>query len=335
MPTPQHQVPPRRKPNFAFLPLLPVQEEVKAPVEPPILTPPTPTRKFNMTFVPLLPPEEVSKPSIPSLPAIKPPTSINELEPAETTPQAETPPEDDSHHDELEQEFSPPSSYVPLNFHRTYAPTPSLCSASDTDTESETPSVSSPCPSSPAESELIKSHYFDSRLGVVSHSDSYDVAASNHNPYFPPLPISSSMPSHVLADALAGKKVQLQALPSPALQPPSPFSLNPADDDTLSTGAEAPTPTKGLKRPFIPRPSSLSSLSATAVQSQEVLDAVSETLGALAVTSTPTLESPAPETPELTIAYMRAAYTRAPDDWTRMAQMGESILEPSIRRREL
>ncbi|KIP03439.1 hypothetical protein PHLGIDRAFT_37440 [Phlebiopsis gigantea 11061_1 CR5-6] len=332
MPTPQQQGPPRRKPNFAFVPLLPVQEEVKVAVEPPILTPSTPTRKFNMNFVPLLLPEEAPKPAISSLPAIRPPTSFSELEPAETTPQAETPPEDDDHHDEFEQEFSPPSSYVPLNFNRSYAPTPSLCSASDT--ESETPSVSSPCPSSPAESEYIKSHYFDSRLGVVSHGDGYDVASSNYNPYFPPLPISSSMPSHVLSDALAGKRVHLQALPSPALQPPSPFSLNPADDD--STGAEALTPTKGVRRPFIPRPSSLSSLSAAAAQSQEVLDAVSETLGALTVTSTPTLESPAPETPELTIAYMRAAaYARAPDDWTRMAQRGESILEPSIRRREL
>ena len=178
--------------------------------------------------------------------------------------------------------------------------------------------------------------------GLHAHSVS---VTSNHNPYFPAIPVGSCLPSHILADANV-KKIQLQALPSPALLPPSPLSLTPVgteENDEPRDGAETVTrgsPTKGaemVKRTFIPRPSSLSSISSVA-QGQDVLNAVSESLSALAVTGTPTMESPAPETPEYTIESMRApSYVRVPDSWGRGSPslVGESILEPSIRRREV
>lgn len=343
MPTPQQQTPTRRKPNFTFLPLLPVQETALSS-EPPILPPPTPTNRFNMTFVPLLPLEDVS--------AVPPPVTVVTA-PAETTPQNEVPPEEHTHQDEHEPEFvtSPPSTYMSLNFNGSCSSTPSLCSASDT--ESETPSVSSPCPSSPEENDATLSHYFEAGVTLAEaydtglHQHSVSVT-SNHNPYFPAMPVGSSLPSHVLAEAAVVKKIQLQALPSPVLLPPSPLSLSPLgseeNEEGVKDGAETVTrgsPTKGagstMKRPFIPRPSSLSSLS-SAVQGRDVLDAVSESLSALAMTGTPTLESPALETPELTIGTMRApCYVRGPDGRSGgpQAVAGESILEPSIRRREV
>lgn len=334
------QTPTKRRPNFAFVPLLPVQEERKVVSEPPVAAPPTPTKRFNMTFVPLLPPEEPSKPTAPSTP---PAPSIPDA-PHELTPQNETPPEEDHHHPEQEPEFisSPPPTYMPLNFTRSYSSTPSLCSASDT--ESETPSVNSPCPSSPAESDHALTHYFDA-LDADAHRHAVSMAA-NHNPYFPAIAVGSSLASHMLAEAGA-TKLKLEALPSPALQPPSPFCLDPpAADGLKEDGASdgvptvrgSPSRTGGAfaKRAFIARPSSLSSLSSLA-QGQEALDAVSESLSALALVGTPTA-SPALETPELTIEAMRApSYVRVPNTWRAVpaAVDGEQILEPSIRRREL
>ncbi|GJE93263.1 hypothetical protein PsYK624_094220 [Phanerochaete sordida] len=345
MPMPQ-QTPTRRKPNFAFVPLLPVQEEAKVAAPPPVVQPPPPARKFNMTFVPLLPPEELQK-----APEVAPsPNTSSADAPAELTPQNETPPEDDSQHAAPDLISSPPSSYVPLNFRRSCMSTPSLCSASDTDTESETPSVSSPCPSSPAESDLA--HYFETHGTLASHSDAFDTelhhraSLSNHNPYFPALPVSAGLLQSVLAEAPMVTKIKLQALPSPALQPPSPLSLDGSEgeEDAPTEGTKTVTrgsPIRGsaaaiAKRQFIPRPSSLGSLSSIA-QQQETLDAVSESLSALANAATPSA-SPSLETPELTIESMRArSYFKVPVDWRRVPPPAdrEGILEPSIRRREL
>ena len=248
------------------------------------------------------------------------------------------------HHSEHESELShsPPSSYVPLNIHRSYTSTPSLCSASDTDTESETPSVSSPCPSSPAESDLA--HYFE------PHGEAFDNElhrhyrhhSSNHNPYFPAIPASVGVLQNVIAEDSMVTKIKLEALPSPALQPPSPLSLDGTEEgEEGSSRAGAQTVMRGspirsaVKRPYVPRPSSLSSRA----QQQETLNAVSESLSALATSATPLVSpSPALDTPELTIESMRApAYFQVPLGWRRVPQAvaNDGMLEPSIRRREL
>jgi hypothetical protein len=332
--------PTRRKPNFSFVPLLPVPE-VKVAPEAPVLSPPPPAKRFNMTFVPLLPPEEPSKP--PSAPSTAVAADLVEL-----TPRDETPVEEDIRHSEPEVELtnSPPSTYMTFNLHRSYTSTPSLCSASDTDTESETPSVSSPSPSSPAESDLAQ--YFESRphAEVLEGELRQQSVMANHNPYFPALIPGGSILPHVLAEAPVVRKLQLEALPSPALQPPSPFSLDApgldeAEDELVKSGVQTMSrgsPIRGgtlTRRTFIPRPSSLSSLSSLS-QGQAALDAVSESLSALATTVPPAF-SPALDTPELTIESMRApSYVRIPEKWRRApgAIDGEGILEPSIRRRD-
>ncbi|EKM50110.1 uncharacterized protein PHACADRAFT_264657 [Phanerochaete carnosa HHB-10118-sp] len=348
IPAPQHTPTKRRPnlPNFAFVPLLPVREEFKAPAEIAAPPPPPPARRFNMTFVPLLPPEDLPKVSQESLSD----TSSTFDAPAELTPQNETPPEDDLQHSEHDLISSPPSSYMPLNIHRSCMSTPSLCSASDTDTESETPSVSSPCPSSPAESDLA--HYFESHATLEPHAEAFDSElhphnlTSSHNPYFPAIPVCPGLMQNALVEAPVVTKMKLQALPSPALQPPSPLCLDGSEEaegvalagaGVVSSGSSARAPTGMAKRLFIQRPSSLSSLSSRTRQ-QETLNAVSESLSAIATLVTP-LPSPAPETPEFTIETMRApSYVQVPSNWRRVPPLAienEGILEPSIRRREL
>lgn len=151
------------------------------------------------------------------------------------------------------------SSYP--SFFRTPSPTstPALSSASDTDTESEAPSTSNPpSPDEPANLSMLSS----SSLSAYSelHIDQGAI-----NSYFPLLPQSSSLhsetmrtvppnmrpgqtpplsmiyPEYVDADSLPTpsiddlevglsnfvNKVKLQAIPSPSLAPPSPFSLYP------------------------------------------------------------------------------------------------------------
>ena len=288
------------------------------------------------------------------MPSPPPPTSVVTPH-EEATPQSEAPAEDDMHHSEHEAELinSPPSSYVPLNIHRSYTSTPSLCSASDTDTESETPSVSSPCPSSPAESDLA--HYFESRSPGHPHAEIFDSELhqhpipASHNPYFPAISHGGSVLSHVAGEAPIVRKLKLEALPSPVLQPPSPFCLDGPGQEELeeeSVKSGVTTVARGspvrsgtlTKRPFIPRPSSLSCLSSLA-QGQQALDAVSESLSALTTSGTPVFP-PTSETPELTVETMRApAYVRIPEDWRRgpssIESGGDGVLEPSIRRRVL
>ncbi|KAI0342952.1 hypothetical protein BDW22DRAFT_1356490 [Trametopsis cervina] len=241
---------PRRTPNFSFVPLLPVKEEVKLPPPPPVVAPP-PVRRFNMTFVPLLPPEDPAPPVIPPKPS---------TESVELTPQNEVPPEAEpeehlsqAEDSDLESVHSPPSNYLPLSMlSRSYTSTPSLSSASDTDTEteSEAPSVSSAGPSSPREQDdddgTMLSHYFVSHATFGSGRGS-----GTHNPYFPALggePFVSE------------SKVRLHALPSPALQPPSPFSLYPGEGgEQEGEGRPARGSMRG-KREFVKRPSALSAL---------------------------------------------------------------------------
>lgn len=176
--------------------------------------------------------------------------------------------------------------------------------------------------------------------------------SSNHNPYFPAISPGNGLLSQVLCEAPIVSKIKLEALPSPALQPPSPLSLDGPGADTVDdvlADSGVPTAVRGSpvrgdlfnKRRFIARPSSLSSLSSLA-QGQETLDAVSESLSAFTTSETPVsspaLETPSLETPELTIESMRASsYVRVPHGWRRppTAVDADSILGPSIRRRDL
>ncbi|KAI0698338.1 hypothetical protein BC835DRAFT_663470 [Cytidiella melzeri] len=230
---------PRRAMNFSFLPLLPVEDVAKPSAPPPVTTPPPPpVRKFNMTFVPLLPPEE---------PAQSPTPTKLTTDSVELTPQNETPPEpfDEGSHAEdsdYENMHSPVSKYDHVS--RSYTSTPSLSSASDTDTESEAPSVSSPGPSSPLDDDS-RSSYFTSRSDpsdtelLQRNSDTgsrISHTVRNDNPYFPSLPSTSTIQTPRMralaqatdvSSAMRHQKTQLAAMPSPALPPPSPFSLYP------------------------------------------------------------------------------------------------------------
>ncbi len=251
---------PRHRMTFQIVPLLPVQEVAKPPPPPPVTAPPPPVRKFNMTFVPLLPPEELPQPPTP--------TQATAPDAVELTPQNETPPEhedetsypDDSDLDSL---HSPSSDYVPFNGTRSYTSTPSLSSASDTDTESETPSVSSPGPSSPFDDDTLPGYFASSTTlnSDVSDSEALQSTAdvglnasfatrNTHNPSFPSLPPSANQtpraptPGNVadLSNLLRNKKLQLEALPSPALQPPSPFSLYPGEEDLTQEASDGVDP---------------------------------------------------------------------------------------------
>lgn len=243
-----------------------------------------------MTFVPLLPPEP---PAMPADAAV------------ELTPQSETPPSEDHQDGAGEPELinSPPPIFVPLNISRSSSSTPSLSSAaSDTDTESETPSVSSPLPSSPSEDDAALSNYFDPR----PHVDPSESLLGTINPYFPAFPANSAIHSH---ESLAVKS-KLAALPSPALPPPSPLSLNPP------SGPASPNSTIG-RRKFVPRPSAFCSY-----RDESDGEELSQRLTTLSTTTTP-------GTPELTIESLRLAALSQPPP------VDEGMLGSSIRRREL
>ncbi|KAI0085791.1 hypothetical protein BDY19DRAFT_908783 [Irpex rosettiformis] len=243
---------PRHLMKFQIVPLLPIAEVAKPPPPPPVVAPSRPVKKFNMTFVPLLPPGEPVQPPTP--------TQATASEPVQLIPQCETPPEhkDEALHPEdagFDHMHSPPEDYVPFNGFRSSTSTPSLSSASDTDTESETPSVSSPGPSSPFDDDTLPGYFTSSRAlnSDVPNSDllhsSTDASSdahlttSNHNPYFPPVPTSTEQTPRMhtagydLSEVLRNRKMQLQALPSPALLPPSPFSLYPGEDGEVGDDA--------------------------------------------------------------------------------------------------
>ena len=253
-----------------------MQEVAKPPPPPPAVTaPPKVAKKFNMTFVPLLPPEEPVQ-----LPT---PTQATITEAAELTPQNETPPERED--DDLDSVHSPSSDYVPFNGPRSYNSTPSLSSASDTDTESETPNVSSPGPSSPFDDDTLPGYFapsttlstdvpdaelLEATADVGSNARS-TLSEDHHNPYFPPIPTSAQQTpraataAYDLADILKTKGMSLHAMPSPALLPPSPFSLYPGEDaescDTVEPELRGDVKSATCRRPFARRSSVLSQAS--------------------------------------------------------------------------
>lgn len=338
-------------------------------------------KHFNMPFVPLLPPEEHSNTPT-SAPAASEPAN-------DSTPQSESPPDDEHQREQAEFEEREPSSYFPITYHRhRHSPTstPSLSSASDTDTESEAPSMNSPDPSSPVDDYDALSHYFMSRAAFshpdVEHPHDTHVAHAAHNPYFPhynsiapdaglrnpPIPAQHTT---ALSHMPAVKNVKLAALPSPALAPPSPFSLYPPGAEDADADGEGevdlgeavlrvPVPAAGAKRMFAARPSGLSVSSTTSSSSS-----ASSFSSRASVTGEGEPEqeqkqevdlerlrqvepSPAPPsgatslstTPELTIEYMREAY----DDMVAAAakrqeeeaarESSRSLLGPSISRIE-
>jgi hypothetical protein len=227
-----------------------------------------------MTFIPLLPPEESVQLPTPTCP----PAGVTEL-----TPQNEAPPDrdDEGSHlgdSDMDSINSPSSDYVPLShISRSCTSTPSLSSASDTDTENEDASVSSPGPSSPFDDDML-SGYLASRTTLRDNVDetelllrTADVSSTStmnsYNPYFPPLPSSctdtprlgSSALADDVSDLLKHKRLQLQALPSPALQPPSPFSLYPSSEEDASQANDGTRIAGQLaKKSFVRRSSALS-----------------------------------------------------------------------------
>ena len=220
---------------------------------------------------------------------------------------------------------SPPPRYMPFaarNMSRSYSSTPSLSSASDTDTESETPSVSSPCPSSPLDDEGL-SHYFATRTMLPSHAEAFDaelfqrsIDVGNHNPYFPAVPyepfshstLSSRMSSEI---PTAVQTMKLRGLPSPALQPPSPFSLY----------AERETPAE-IANALLDDASSISRVSTSSCAS-----GVRPTKRSFV--SRPSFLSEQALTPEITVESMRAT-TYGRDE----VRKGEDVLTPSFSRRD-
>ena len=359
----QSSTPTRRKPKFSFVPLLPLAEEKKAHEEPaiPLLVHSAPPAKhFNMTFLPLLPPEDAA----PSTPTNASPPYVGRALPTdEDTPQKEGP----SLEDEARMRREPldfedaEASYFPaaLSRHRrSPTSTPSLSSASDTDTESDAPSVNSPDPSSPVDDYDALTHYFAAHPPFVGHNDhDHDAAETNghasHNPYFPAIspiatrpiphadpalnntpllaaPVTRSQPAAVVA---AVKKMKLEALPSPALVPPSPFSLYEAGAEAEDTDTEGEDEGEGGaaavvrvsavdgsgKSLPVALPLYVSSLPSSVSTSTSASSAASEDGDAdtekeeVDVARLRFLEpSPAPsyvsDTPELTIEAMRDAY---------------------------
>ncbi|THG93817.1 hypothetical protein EW026_g7526 [Hermanssonia centrifuga] len=347
------------------MPLLPIEEKKVSP-QPVVETKQeVKVKKFNMTFLPLLPPEEPQQVAFTTLPAVNLP---------ESTPQQETPPEEqhseDGGSEEVELVNSPPTPYMPIGYHR-YSPTstPSLSSASDTDTESEAPSVSSPGPSSPIDDYETLTHYFAShatRASQAFDSESPNLALnavsnidSTHNPYFPAVSAHAPLPAAVAADpnnALLQqlfssqvplseipamvKKLKLEALPSPTLAPPSPFSLYPpeSEEDKVEVEVQDAKPTEIgdaeatlrvsgpsgtiTKRAFVARPSGLSCWMSNIADSKT--SAVSAPRPAMSSTS---------ESPELTVEALRAAYKKA-SKRSIVDEEGMGLLGPSISRRE-
>ncbi|THH27205.1 hypothetical protein EUX98_g6981 [Antrodiella citrinella] len=262
--------------------------------EPPTQGPGQVKRKLNMAFVPLLPPAEdvappPSQPEVLTQQTTQPPdpielesallgdeaaASLSSLDLLQSESEAET-----------DNESSPHTSSTSHYHRRRLVPmytgspssstTPSLSSASDTDdmdTEDEPPSVvdGSSAPSSPMERE--------GSVATLDHDREY-----NDNPYFPSLlslqtprqhpmladmceiarpgqtpPLSSLYPlasqQGLGLDMDMDQKMRLEAIPSPSLVPPSPFSL-------YTPSPEVSVVTRG--RPFFSRNASKLSLAAS------------------------------------------------------------------------
>ncbi|CAL1715314.1 unnamed protein product [Somion occarium] len=258
---------PRRTANFTFVPLLPVQEQSIPAPQPAVQKPPEPKRRFNMTFVPLMPLPQPLSPSASTSSLVPPEEPEKQPDMGEAANEATPESYPDT---QLEGQVEPDISYSSSFFRApSPTSTPALSSASDTDTESEAPSTSDPpSPSEPGITDMASSSYFHSTLPSEENSDHepvnpyFPIVESESprrsclptNPNIgalrttarpgqtPPLSMTQSScdsgsvptpsvtnPPDVTLSTLVNK-VTLQAIPSPCLAPPSPFSLYPPSD---------------------------------------------------------------------------------------------------------
>lgn len=259
-----------------------------------------------MAFIPLLPPSEPSSSqseTAPSQPQLAAEPVLLEVAPvAEETLASLTVHHDAQSESEAEDSADPESSGS-RHRHRlmnmpsyTSSPssstTPSLSSASDTDdmdTESEAPSVigGSSEPPSPGERDIPGEYfiidgeinpYFPSVLATAAtgpprtprQDPTYDVCKISQPGQTPPL--SAMYPGVALVlkerDDDGGRKVKLEAIPSPSLVPPSPFSLYPPTATANADGASNVAVTM-TKRAFFTR--TTSRLSVTSLPSADAL----------------------------------------------------------------
>ncbi|KAL4252898.1 hypothetical protein ABKN59_003560 [Abortiporus biennis] len=331
--------------NFTFVPLLPPQEAPSIPEPVPIQKPPEAPKKFNMAFVPLLP--VVSSAIVERQESEEPHSEHNY--PSDTETERMSPASSEDH------QYRAPSP----------TSTPSLSSASDT--ESEEPNNSNP--SSPVELDTsgMLANYFASALNASTEQNEI-------NPYFPiyaddetissdsrplsrppnlhlPIPAaqntrlgeSGQTPVLTVSETLpsaALRKTKLQAIPSPSLLPPSPFSLNPPSNrgspvdenakNNFSVASPSVANSSGVgtmtKRAFAAS-RGRSSLSLSSIPSSALKAAQSQQQQRTTLT---------PATPELTIEYLRQSYdaNRFGKPLASVPQETESeLLGPSISRR--
>ncbi|KAI0925014.1 hypothetical protein AcW2_010363 [Taiwanofungus camphoratus] len=245
--------PSRLSRTFAFLPLLPVQETPPRLPEPQSMPAPPPKQRLNMMFVPLMDAPEagelvpgagepcgsqrltmpeaashstipMSPPTTPSSPLHTPSSPAPSASPSDTEPEPEPDTETDMSTDTTDTDVaSEPES-----------DTPALTNAGD-----EQIRVRSPGGGYFAQAGVVKDkrvvestevgEYFSSR-GISSGPGATPPLSALYpsptSPLSPRSPRSPRSPT-LVAFALPPRTLALRALPSPALAPPSPFSLYP------------------------------------------------------------------------------------------------------------
>ncbi|KAI0946922.1 hypothetical protein AcV7_010457 [Taiwanofungus camphoratus] len=265
-PTPK-LTPSRLSRGFAFLPLLPVQETPAPLPEPQSRPAPLPKRRLNIAFVPLMDAPEagelvpgagepcgsqrltmpeaashstipMSPPTTPSSPLHTPSSPAPSASPSDTEPEPEPDTETDMSTDTTDTDVaSEPES-----------DTPALTNAGD-----EQIRVRSPGGGYFAQAGVVKdkrvvesTEYFSPggiRSGPGATPPLSALYPSPTSPLSPRSPRSPRSPT-LVAFALPPRTLALRALPSPALAPPSPFSLYPptpagAPVSTLAGGQSA------------------------------------------------------------------------------------------------
>ncbi|KAI0630751.1 hypothetical protein C8Q77DRAFT_1075341 [Trametes polyzona] len=270
-----------RKPNFAFLPLLPVQDPTSVPEQPPTQSsgPIRPKRMFNMTFVPVnavhegesaAPSSEASGPhtgdtakgisSSAPLPSSSTspsplPTSAPISSPTHHWPRSSPPMSPPTHSFSLPMPLRPTASMESDN----ETDTTDTC-VSDTDGESDAPSTStfgSSMPSPPLDDLDVEARLEAIKLGPYEPDDEQTghvprIHTQDPGSYFPPVSLSNTAPLPIPIPAHTQAEDSPPALPSgPGQTPPlsvlypSPTSqhqpLLPLDSLSSASGPSIPS----------------------------------------------------------------------------------------------
>lgn len=280
----QKPVEPRRKFNMAFVLLLPpvevpsVQAESAIPAAPQSQPSPSAPELASRETNTAPPVEE-------ALASFSLHHDIPSESEAEDATDSESPPEPSSHHQHHRRRLMT----IPLySSSPSSSTTPSLSSASDTDdmdTESEAPSVvdGESVPGSPSE-QGASSEYFAVGVGITEGEvnpyfpmlpSSHSTSSRQHSPHTPrqrPIPdlcmiarpgqtppLSSLYPDVTVPmltkrgelGEVVVRKVKLEAIPSPSLVPPSPFSLYPPSPEFRKTNASTSSTQQGAEGPVV------------------------------------------------------------------------------------